>query len=69
MVVFREYLPGKGFKQSPAFVMRVSEDEMENEESDADSDDVESQALVVGTRFTCDDDFRFWVILAAHFFI
>lgn len=59
MVVFRDVLPGKGFKQNPAFVMRVSDDETENEEYSADSGDVESQALVVGTRFACDSDFRF----------
>ncbi|KAL1807297.1 hypothetical protein ACET3Z_030365 [Daucus carota] len=56
----RELLPGKGIKRNPAFVMRVSDDEMENEERNADSDDsfdVESRALVVGTRFACDDDF------------
>lgn len=59
MVVFREMLPGKGFKRNPAFIMRVSDDEMDNEDCSADSSDVDSQALVVGTRFACDDDFRF----------
>ncbi|KAK1358762.1 hypothetical protein POM88_043236 [Heracleum sosnowskyi] len=53
-----ETLPAKGFKQNRAFVMRVSDDEMENEECNDDNDDVGSQALVVGTRFACDEDFR-----------
>ncbi|KAK1358719.1 hypothetical protein POM88_043193 [Heracleum sosnowskyi] len=53
----RETLPAKGFKQNRAFVMRVSDDEMENEECNDDNDDVGSQALVVGTRFACDEDF------------
>ncbi|KAK1381537.1 mRNA export factor GLE1 [Heracleum sosnowskyi] len=53
----REIFPEKGFKRNPAFIMRVSDDEMEDEECSVDSSDVDSQALVAGTRFACDDDF------------
>ncbi|KAL8106390.1 mRNA export factor GLE1 [Apium graveolens] len=53
----RDVLPGKGFKRNPAFVMHLSDDETDDEECSTDSGDIESQALVAGTRFACDDDF------------
>lgn len=65
----REVLPGKGSKRNPAFVMRVSDDETENEECSSDSSDVESRALVVGTRFACDNDFRFELISLSFLYL
>lgn len=52
LLLFREFSAVKGFEKSPrAFIMRVSDEEMEDKEFDSDGEEILGQPLASGRRF------------------